>query len=250
MLKAIVDILFPKYCLLCGKPGDSICNYCSRKFIASLPECYKCRRLSTNYMTHPRCLDSYSLDSVFWAWQYNSLSSKFIKTFKYKGSFTMSKEIGDFLTKRILETNFLNQFKNPLFVPIPLHKRREIERGFNQTLLIGELLSRELDIPIEGNLLSRRLYNRAQATKNTLERKTLSEETFRFDWKYYKKYYKEKEIILLDDVITTGTTLEIATRSIKKQDRNIKVSAICLFRGKPNYSSGVPSTCLKSRTTS
>jgi len=93
----------------------------------------------------------------------------------------MSKEIGNFLTKRMLETNFLNQFKNPLFVPIPLHKRREIERGFNQTLLIGELLSRKLDIPIEGNLLSRRLYNRAQATKNTLERKTLSEETFRFD---------------------------------------------------------------------
>jgi len=250
MLKAIIDILFPKYCLMCGKLGSPICNYCSKKFIPSLPECYKCRRLSTNYMTHSKCLDEYSLSSVFWAWQYNSLSSKFIKTFKYKGSFAISEEIGDFLTKRILETNFLNQFKNPLIVPIPLHNRREKERGFNQTLLIGEQLSKKLDIPVERNILFRRLYNRAQATKDTLERKSLSKETFFFDWQYYQKYYKKKEIILLDDVITTGTTLEIATRGIKKKNNNIRVSALCLFRGKPNYSSETSSACFIPRITS
>ena len=249
MLKAIIDILFPKYCLMCGRLGSSICNYCSKKFIPSLPECYKCRRLSTNYITHSKCLDGYSLSSVFWAWQYNSLSSKFIKTFKYKGSFTMSEEIGDFLTKRVLETNFLDQFKDPLIIPIPLHGKREKERGFNQTLLIGEMISKKLNIPLESNILFRKLYNKAQATKDNSERRSLSKETFYFDWKYYKEYYERKELILLDDVMTTGTTLEIATRSIKEEDKDIRVSALCLFRGKPNYSSGTPSTCLISRTT-
>jgi len=249
MLKSIIDMFFPKYCLMCGKPGNSICNYCSKKFIPSLPECYKCRRLSLNYKTHSNCFNRYSLDSVFWAWQYNSLSSKFIKTFKYKGAFSMSEEIGSFLIKRILETNFLNQFKDPLFVPIPLHKKKTKERGFNQTLLIGRLLSDKLNLPLESKLLERRIYNKAQATKNAFERRTLSEETFFFNWKYYKEYYNKKEIILLDDVITTGTTLEMATKSIKRISSDIKVSALCLFRGKPNYSSDAPSTCLISRTT-
>ncbi len=244
MLKAIIDILFPEYCLLCGKPGSLICDYCDKKLIPSLPECYKCRRLSSCYRTHTKCLDKYSLSSVFWAWQYNSLSSKFIKTLKYKGASSISDELTDLLVKRIKETKFLQQFEDPLLVPIPLHKKKERERGFNQAFLIGELISKKLNIPIDNNLLFRQIYSRAQAEKDKTQRKFLSEETFVFDINRYENKYHKKDIILIDDVITTGTTLDMAGMSIKTINKDISVSSVCLFRGKPDYSSESSSTCL------
>ena len=165
----------------------------------------------------------------------------------------MSKKLANFLAKRVLESGYLKQFTNPILIPIPLHKRKEKERGFNQSLLITELLSKELSIPLSRDLLFRNIYSKAQAEKSSDDRKILDEKTFSFNWNLYVKNFNGKEIILVDDVITTSTTLEIATRSIKRYSKEIKVSALCIFRGKPNYSSavssGIPSACLISRTT-
>jgi competence protein ComFC len=237
MIKAIIDILFPKYCLFCGKPGYLICDYCKKKLIPSLPECYKCRRISQFYKTHDKCADQYSLSSLFWAWQYNSLSSQIIKTLKYKGSFDISEEITNLLLSRLLKTNFLEQFKSPLLIPIPLHKRKERRRGFNQSELIGRSLSENLNLPFSTDLLVRSIYNKPQAEKNKLQRTEISSKTFVFDLGKYEREYNGKEIILVDDVITTGSTLDAASISIKTKSRKILTSGICLFRGKPPYSS-------------
>ena len=235
MLKSIIDLLFPKYCLLCGKQGSSICDYCKRKLIPSLPECYKCRRLSPVYKTHTKCKDLSSLDSVFWGWQYDKDSSNLIKSFKYKGAFTLSKEISEILCRRILETNFLGQFTNPLLIPIPIHKTKERERGFNQSLLLSSSISEILNIPLREDLLFRTVNGSAQAQKGKFERRFLPSNTFIFDF----KHSQNQEIILIDDVITTGSTLDTAAKAIKSGNKDIKISAICILRGKPFYSSEV-----------
>lgn len=159
-----------------------------------------------------------------------------MKTFKYKGSFDVSGELTDLLLNRLYKTEFLDHFNNPVFVPIPLHKRKEKERGFNQCAIIGERLSKELDIPIDTGLLLREIYEKPQAEKDKTERKKLSKGTFVFNTTKYMSRYKGMEIILIDDVITTGTTLDTASTSIKSENREISTSAICLFRGKPDYS--------------
>ena len=232
MLKSILDTLFPKYCLLCGKLGYSLCPYCKKKLRPSLPECYKCRRLSAIYQTHSKCKTKYSLDSVFWGWQYNGDSSKLIKVFKYKGAENLSRDISEMFSKRILETEFLNKFKTPLFIPIPLHTTKFKERGFNQSELVAQNLSQILGIPSNKDLLSRQYKGTAQAHKDLHKRKNLIEDIFVFKSKNYNK----EEIILVDDVVTTGATIERACRSIKLVNPNTKVSAICLLRGKPHYS--------------
>ncbi len=178
----------------------------------------------------------YSISSLFWAWQYNSLSSELVKTLKYKGSFDISDEIADLLIHRLQETGFLGHFSNPVFVPVPLHKKKEKERGFNQCVLIGKRLSEKLEIPIDTDLLLREIYEKPQAEKNKTDRKKLSKETFTFDTARYISRYKGMEVILIDDVVTTGTTLDTASTSIKSKNRGIFTSAICLFRGRPDYS--------------
>jgi len=237
MLKAIADILFPKYCLVCGKPGFSICSYCKKKLIPSIPECYLCRRISNGYKTHSNCKKDLSLDFLFYAWRYTSISSGLIKVLKYKGAFNIQNELGELLKERLLQTKFLENFKNPLLIPLPLHKKRLKERGFNQTELIGIEISRLFNIPYDTSLLKRDLYSSPQAKKDVMERQVLDKRTFSFDHSKYLKDYKSKEIILVDDVITTGTTLDIACKAIKKSNKDIKVSAIGLFRGSPDYSS-------------
>jgi competence protein ComFC len=236
MFRAITNILFPKYCLLCSKPNETICDYCCKKFIPSIPECYKCRRLSPGYITHTHCKKIYSLDTVFWAWRYTKESSTIIKTLKYKGAFDIQEDIGEFFVKRIEETNFLKQFNSPIMIPLPIHKSKELDRGFNQSNVIGEYISKKLDIPFDSFLLSRIKRGKAQAKRNICERRLMDVDTFHFDMNTYLKNYKGSDVLIVDDVITTGTTLNIACRCIKEKKKSISVSAICLFRGKPNYS--------------
>lgn len=236
MLKSIIDILFPNYCLICSRLGYYICPYCKRKLIPSIPECYKCRRLSAQYKTHTKCLDLYSLDSAFYGWQYNKDSSSLIKTFKYKGAYSIGEYLSSILAERILATSFLKQFSNPLFIPIPMHPKKRKLRGFNQTEILAENLSVLLSVPVNKDILKREVYLKAQAEKNKEEREIIEEDIFSFK----NIPLKFKEIILIDDVITTGTTLERAAKAIRETNKNVSINAIALLRGKPNYSPDEP----------
>jgi competence protein ComFC len=232
MLKSIINIIFPQYCLFCGRQGDLLCSYCRRKLIPSLPECYICRRLSKGYKTHEKCRKPFSLDSVFYGWQYNSNSSKLIKTLKYKGAYNISNEIAELLCQRIISTGFINQFNNPILIPIPLHRMKKMERGFNQSEILCENISKILKINQRKDILVRNFYDKPQAEKDKTKRESILKETFSFDL----EKFKGEDIVLVDDVITTGSTLYTACRAIKMKNKNIKVSAVCVLRGKPYYS--------------
>ena len=233
MLKSILDIIFPKYCLICSKLGSTLCPYCKRKLILSIPECYKCRRLSPKYKTHECCIEEDSLISIFYAWQYNKKSSSLIKTFKYRGAYSIGIDIAELFTERILASGFLEQFSNPLLIPIPLHPRKQKKRGFNQTEILTEDISKILDIPFRKDLLFRPIYSESQAGKRMENRNELKKNTFKFK----KEDIPFREIILVDDVITTGATLERAASAVREENKNIRIHAMTLFRGKPLYSS-------------
>lgn len=224
-------MIFPQYCLFCGKQGDILCRYCKKKLIPSLPECYFCRRLSNRYITHEKCRRKSLLSSVFYGWQYNSNSSKLIKTLKYKGAYSIAEDISELFCSRIISTNFLTGFTNPIFVPIPLHRSKEDERGFNQSEILCHYMSKILNIPYREDILSREISGRAQAEKDKDKRVLLSKDTFVFD----DRKYKGEDILLVDDVITTGSTLNSACTAIVNTKCNANISAICLLRGRPFY---------------
>ena len=219
------DLLFPSYCINCGKVGEYLCTKCQKKLKNTLPECYVCRRLSNRYFTHNKC-NRYNLNSVFVGWQYDSITKKLLSQYKYRYASKLADILSNLIVKRIKETHFCNLLdKNSLIIPVPITKNHFNKRGFNQSLLIANNLSRFFHFDLRDDLLLRRNSKKRQSTSSLRERKSLGN-VFSLS-----KKITNRKIILVDDVMTTGTTINRAAQAFKGN----RIQAIVLFRGKPRY---------------
>ena len=229
MMSSLLDLVYPKSCHVCGKYGEYLCNTCKKSFRKNLPECYICRRISPNYCTHAQCKKDYSLDRVVVAWEYNKISSKILKSYKYKGM----QDIGRYISEFLLESIRNIDFNNSLFIPVPISFLRRSERGFNQTELLVENISKHYKCHFSFDLIGRKIEKGHQSLKDRDSR--LEETMSNFYIKDRSLLDKYNSVTILDDVITTGSTLENISKVIKKE-ADVSVNALCLFRGKPYYS--------------
>ena len=231
----VLDIFFPKTCSICKRKGAYLCKRCKKLFKRNLPECYVCRRLSSNYKTHSDCEKKNTLDHVFVSWKYDSLSSSLLKSYKYKGVYTISTVFCDFLLESFSNSQFREIVKDTLIINVPISSVRLHDRGFNQTEVIAKTLSEKLELPYSNSLVSRGIELGHQSLRDRYERKYSSEEEFHVKKHVDLKGFKS--ITIVDDVLTTGATIESIASIIKKEyGSNIEVNAICMFRGRAYYS--------------
>lgn len=234
MFKSILNFFYPKSCCICNLYGYYICPTCKKLFKRNLPECYVCRRLSPGYRTHAKCKNIYLYDSVFVAWEYNQVCSRVLKQYKYKNVFDISKTLSELFISSILESSFKENLKDTLLVPVPTSFLRTNERGFNQMESITQAIGRTLGLAVCSNFLGCNYTSVHQASKSKEERANNRKDLFYI--KHYINLDKYKSITIVDDVITTGTTLNTISLLIRKEiNQSIPLNALCLFRGKPNY---------------
>lgn len=234
-MESLLDILFPKTCSICGRKGIYLCDSCKKLFKRNLPECYICRRISQNFRTHEYCLKHNSLNSVFVGWEYNSLSSDLLKKYKYGGAYDMVSILSTFFIDTLDRSIFPEILRNTLITNVPISYMRLNERGFNQTYEVSKCISERFDLPFYSNLIGRKNTRGHQALKDRSERGDIDEESF-----YVREYDISpfKSITIVDDVITTGATLEAVCQTLRKfYGRDLIINAICMFRGKTYYSS-------------
>lgn len=241
----ILDIFFPKSCSICGRKGEYLCSSCKKLFKRNLPECYLCRRLSSDYKTHFQCKKDSSLDHVFVSWKYDSLSSGLLKEYKYKGVFSVSNVLCDFLVDSLFSSQFKDVVKDSLILNVPISFVRLNDRGFNQTENVAMALSKRLNLTYSNDIVARRVEVGHQSLRDKEERVYSSEEEF-----YIKRHIdlsKFSSITIVDDVLTTGATIESISKLLKKEfGSHISVNAICMFRGRAYYSTMKPSPNPKS----
>lgn len=219
------NLLFPTYCISCGRPGNYLCEICQKKLKNSLPECYVCRRISNRYKTHEKC-NRYGINHVFVGWQYDIIPKKILSQYKYRYAYKLSEILSTLLLKRLYDTNFRTILsKQSIIVPIPIHKSHKNMRGFNQSALIASQLSKKLDFKFDENILVRKKDSSHQS-QATLEERLKLKDVFELN-----KEVKNKDIVLIDDVISTGTTINKAAQKLKGNS----INAIALFRGRPRY---------------
>lgn len=209
----ILNILFPKQCINCSKFGTYLCSYCKKEFLNYQTEniCHVCKcdifRVQKS-STHGGCSQYTNLRNVHVCMKYSELSEQLILEIKYKLHYDMV----DTLVELMLETIDLSTFDNSILVPIPLHRYKKWKRGFNQAELIANSITKKCKVygvkTEVLDLIKRNRNTKTQVGMHKEERHENLNNAFTIKKELLSSTIKSKKIILIDDVMTTGTTLE------------------------------------------
>ncbi len=209
----IINLFFPNKCIFCGEYGYLLCCNClSNVEKTATSTCPGCGRISVNSRFCPRCRNKNNshLFSVYVATSYHSLIVKqLIKSFKYHGLTGLSDICGELIYQRIKNMDIPTDI---VIVPVPLHRLKYNIRGFNQSELIARYLSKRLCISGADALI------RIKNTKNQVKLQRSGRynnmiDAFKCD---DNEFVFGKNILLIDDVFTTGATLSECARILKQ----------------------------------
>lgn len=216
LYSAFINCLYPKkkYCLLCGsRDSRLLCKNCAStiEFIQER-KCLKCGKGLLDEYDENICTDckesSFTFHSAYSSFYYRGTGKKLIHKLKYEGKKEIAKILADYIFDIVRKENL----KADIIVPVPLHKNKLEMRGFNQSYIIGEYLSKYMDSPIQPSLV-RKKDTKAQYNFDKLVRKLNVSNAFSMDLLYN---VINKRILLVDDVFTTGNTVEECSKVLKK----------------------------------
>jgi ComF family protein len=142
---------------------------------------------------------------------------------KYKGQQEIGIELGNMIGRDLKQSAFSNA---DIVVPVPLHKSKQRKRGYNQSECIAEGIAKAMDKPLDTETLYRTIDNPTQTKKHRFERWTNVDCIFSLK---KPESIANKHIILVDDVITTGATLEACASALQKAG-NVKVSIVAVAK--------------------
>lgn len=222
MFKSLIDLFFPRVCGGCRAlllTGETII-------------CSRCRHEMplTNFHNNPRneaLMKFYGKVPVEFAaalffFTKKGIVQQLIHNLKYKGHEEIGGMMGFWYGAEL--RNLPQMADVDCIIPVPLHKRRLRERGYNQVAAFGRALSESLEIPYNDRVLHRIAYSKTQTKKSLLKRTEPNTGMFDVDFDEATNY---SHFLLVDDVITTGATLERCTRALLKIP-NAKVSIVCM----------------------
>lgn len=208
-LGAVVDSLLEQTCLGCGTKGPQLCISCAKNMPRTRQRCIGCRQPSPAGMTCKVCVPQWHLHRVFAATAYrNTLARKVIKALKYRYDRSLA---GPLALRTLTALHGGRVPPNPLFVPVPLHTSRKRWRGFNQAALLAQAAA-------DAGLFSysealKRIRNTSPQTK-TLGRAERFEAMSGAFAVTDTKAIENRHIVLVDDVCTTGATLNACAQAL------------------------------------
>jgi len=189
--------------------------------------CLVCNKNSIDGLTHPACRSKYTIDGAFSAVAYKGIVKKLIYNFKYKPYLSdLKKTLVELFYESIIQQEiFQKAYKSfPVLVPIPLHLKRLRKRGYNHSELLAKGLSNSLNLKLL-NILQRTKETKSQFGLKIKDRKENLKDAFLLNTKY-----KMPDIVfLVDDILTTGSTLLEAAKVLKKNGAK-KVWGLTLAR--------------------
>ncbi|WP_418264296.1 ComF family protein [Flavobacterium faecale] len=145
-----------------------------------------------------------------------------IHNLKYRGHEEIGTLIGEWYVEDLKKIKSLETVD--AIIPVPLHPKKHKLRGYNQVTEFGKSIAKGLNLPFEDQILIRTKHTKTQSKKNLLGRTENIESLF--DVHFSEKEH-QKHFILVDDIITTGATLEACCRALQKIP-SIKISIICM----------------------
>jgi ComF family protein len=220
--KSLINLFFPRCCIVCGKPlvqgEEFLCTSCN----INLPR--------TRYYLEK----DNPIEKLFWGRTKLERACSFlyyyrgsdlrhvIYRFKYKGGNEVAEMMGRYMAAEMHDSNFFGGID--LLVPVPLHPKRLKERGYNQSEWLARGISAVTGITVETNALQRIKNVNTQTHKSSFERWENVKDIFVLQ---NPELIRNKHVLLIDDVLTTGATVLSCITALSKGD-NVKISALTL----------------------
>lgn len=213
--KSILDFVFPLRCPGCNKKGTWFCEECLAKLqpVENFT-CAVCGKDSIKGITHPSCQGRYTLDRLVSFYQYEGPIRKAIHWLKYKDVTGLAKILSDLMVEEVRELGLEFGYET-VIIPVPLHWKRAWTRGFNQAELLARPFGRRLRLEVRDNLLRRTRNTEPQIKLKHKERRQNVVGAFAVP-EPREKEVKGRDFLLIDDVCTTGATLDACANALKR----------------------------------
>ena len=239
MIQEILDIIYPVRCPICSEivvpKEDKICQVCKERLIyIKEPRCMKCSK-PIEQEEAEYCVDclrrNYHFDKGYAVWIYNDDMKRSVSGFKYHSK----KENAKFYINELISLygKCLKEFHPDVIVPIPIHRSKYLERGYNQADILARGIGKKLMLPVLSNLLIRNKKTLPQKKLSDKERLLNLQEAFCFNENEAKRFPRRiSKVLLVDDIYTTGSTMEACTNLLKFHDiKEVCFIVLCIGKG-------------------
>ena len=222
IFKDFFDLFYPKTCANCTtkllQNEYVICTICRHDLPLTNFNSFTDNKVAKMFYGRVTIEKAYAL--LFF--RKKGITQKLIHDLKYKGNEEIGILFGNWLGAFLAENN---QFSNiDVIVPVPIHYKRRKKRGYNQVTKFGKRLSHHLKKPFIEGVLIRKDATKTQTFKSRFERFSNQETQFLLT---NKTFFKNKHILIIDDVVTTGATLEACAIALFKTEK-IKISILTI----------------------
>jgi len=205
-----LDLLFPRWCVGCGKEGDFICPSCLKSLPRVTPPlCPKCGLPQSSDTLCASCLGwQAEIDGIRAPFRFDGVMRQAIHELKYRNLRALAGLLAQLLDDYLVD----NPLPGEVLVPVPLHPKRLRERGYNQSYLLAKELAKLAGLPVVVDYLVRECHTSPQARTSTVgERRGNVADAFACR----DRRLEGKPVILIDDVSTSGATLDACARALK-----------------------------------
>lgn len=239
MLQTILDIIYPVRCPVCDEivipKGERICSPCKKRLpYIGEPRCKKCSK-PIEQEEREYCSDcehkNFQFVKGFSLWSYDKAMKHSIAEFKYHNK----KEYAKFYIQEMVQhyEDIIKKLSPDVIVPIPIHRSKYLERGYNQADILARGLGNALKLPVLSKLLIRNKKTLPQKQLSDKERLRNLQEAFDFNKKGLESFQREiNRVLLVDDIFTTGSTIEACTNVLKANGiKDIFFITLCIGKG-------------------
>ncbi len=222
MLQDFISLIYPRNCVACGnslfKHEDQVCNYC----YTNLPKTnfHRQQRNPVDTLFYGRT--PLLLASSFYLFQKKGSIQKILHNIKYKSNKDLAVLVGKWYAEDLKTDPVIS--KSDYIIPVPLHSKKFKMRGFNQSEEFAKGLSEGLKTPLNTSVLQRKEFTETQTKKSKYERWENVEDVFEL---IVPETFENKHVVLVDDVITTGATIE-ACCQLLQSIAGIKISVLSI----------------------
>ncbi|MCR5687563.1 MAG: ComF family protein [Lachnospiraceae bacterium] len=232
VLKTVADVVYPRICPVCNgivsRFGADICPECVRKLTpVEAPSCGKCGKpVDAGGLCEDCGRIAHVYDRGCAALVYDEYISKSIYRFKYNGKREFSAFYGRIMAERCGDA--IRSWKPDAIVPVPVHKSKLQKRGYNQAELIARELSGRLKIPVDTALVERRAATKVQKELGAGAR----QKNLKGAFKVTQNAVKLKTVLIVDDIYTTGATVDAVAGCLKGAGvGRVYYASLCIGRG-------------------